>query len=51
MDRVRNEEVSRGAEVERELASRGELGVLRRYGHIARTDEQQVAERVKAAAR
>ena len=33
MDRVRNEEVRRRAGIERELASRVDQRVLRRFGH------------------
>ena len=34
MDRVRNEEVLRGAGIERELANRADQRVLRRFGHV-----------------
>ena len=38
-DRVRNEEVRRRAGIERELASRADQRVLRRFGHVERMDE------------
>ena len=43
MDRVRNEEVHRRAEIERELASRAGQRVLRWFGHVERMDEYRVA--------
>ena len=39
MDRVRNEEVSRRAGIERDLASRVDQRVLRWFGHVERMDE------------
>ena len=39
MDRVRNEEVGRRAEIERELSSRTDHRVLRWFGHVERMDE------------
>ena len=36
MDRVRNEEVLRRAEIERELSSRADQRVLRWFGHVER---------------
>ena len=36
MDRVRNEEVSSRAGIERELASRADQRVLRGFGHVER---------------
>ena len=36
MDRVRNEEVRRRAEIEREVASRADQRVLRWFGHVER---------------
>ena len=39
MDRVRNEEVRRRAEKERELASRADQRVLRWFGHVETMDE------------
>ena len=38
MDRVRNEEVHRRAEVENELESRVDQRILRRFGHVERMD-------------
>ena len=38
MDRVRNEELRRRAGIERELASRADQRVLRRFWHVARMD-------------
>ena len=49
MDRVRTEEVSRRAEIERELASRADQRVLRWCGHVERMDEYRVARRVLIA--
>ena len=46
MDRVRNEEVSRRAGIERELASRADQRVLRGFGHVERMDEYRMARRV-----
>ena len=46
MDRVGNEEVSNRAEIERELASRADQGVLRWFGHVERMDENRMARRV-----
>ena len=46
MDRVRNEEVRRRAETERELASRADQRVLRWFGHVERMDEYRMARRV-----
>ena len=34
MDRVRNEEVRRRAGIERELVSRADQRILRRFGHV-----------------
>ena len=45
-DRVRNEEVRRRAEIERELASRADQRVLRWFGHMERIDEYRMARRV-----
>ena len=39
MDRVRNEEVCKRAEIERELVSRGDQRILRWFGHVERMDE------------
>ena len=50
MDRVRNEEVSRRAEIERELSSRADQRVLRWFGHVERMDEYRMARRVLMAA-
>ena len=49
MDRVRNEEVRRRADIERELASRADQRVLRWFGHVERTDEYRMAKRVLMA--
>ena len=46
MDRVRNEEVSRRAGIERELASRRDERVLRWFGYVERMDEYRIARRV-----
>ena len=46
MDRVRNEEVSRRAGIERELASRPDQRVLRWFGHMERMDEYRLARMV-----
>ena len=49
MDRVRNEEVRRRAEVERELASRADQRVLRWFGHVERMDDYRMARRLLMA--
>ena len=49
MDRVRNEEVRRRNEIERELASRAGQRVLRWFRHIERMDEYRMARRVLMA--
>ena len=49
MDRVRNEEVRRRAEIERELASRADQRVLRWFGHVERMDEYRMVRRVLMA--
>ena len=49
MDRFRNEEVRRRAGIERELASRADQRVLRRFGHVERMDEYRIARRVLMA--
>ena len=46
MDRVRNEEVRRRAEIERELASRANQRVLRWFGYVERMDEYRTSRRV-----
>ena len=46
MDWARNEEVSRRARIERELASRADQRVLRWFGHVERMDEYRMARRV-----
>ena len=43
MDRVRNEEVRRGAGIERELASTADQRVLRWFGHVEKMDEHRMA--------
>ena len=42
-------EVHRRAGIERELASRADLRVLRWFGHVERTDEYRMARRVLMA--
>ena len=49
INRVRNEGVRRRAGIERELASRADLGVLRWFGHKERMDEYRMARRVMMA--
>ena len=49
MDRVRNEEVRRRAEIERELASRANQRILRWFGNVERMDEYNMARRVLMA--
>ena len=49
MDRVGNEEVSNTAEIERELASRADQGILRWFGHVERMDEYRISSRVLMA--
>ena len=49
MDRVRNEEVSRRAGIQRELASRADQRVFRWFGHVERMDEYRMAKRVLMA--
>ena len=49
MDRVRNEEVSRRAGKERELASGADQRVVRWFGHVERMDEYHMARRVLMA--
>ena len=49
MYRVRNEEVRRGAGIERELANRADQRVLRWFGHLERMDEYRTARRVLMA--
>ena len=49
MDRVRNEEVPRRAEIVKELASRADQRVLRWFGHVERMDECGMAKRVLTA--
>ena len=49
MDKVRNEEVRRRAGIERKLASRADLRVLRWFGHVERMDEFRMARRVLMA--
>ena len=44
MDRVRNEEVHRGAGIERECATRADQRVLRWFGHVERMDEHRTPE-------
>ena len=45
MDRVENEKVRRRAGIERELESRANQRVLRRFGHVERMDEYRMARR------
>ena len=42
MDRVRNEEVRRRAEIQKELESRVDHRVLRSFGHVVKMDEYAV---------
>ena len=49
IDSVRNYEVRRRAEIERELASRADQRVLRWFGHVERMDEYRMARRVLMA--
>ena len=49
MNRVRNEDVRRRAEIERELESRTDQRVLRWLGHVERMDEYRLAGRVLMA--
>ena len=49
MDKVRNEEVSRRAGIERKLACRADQRVLRWFGHVERMDEYRMARRVLIA--
>ena len=49
MDTVRNEEVSRRAGIDRELASRADQRVLRWFGHVERMSEYRMARRVSMA--
>ena len=49
MDRVRNEEGSRRAGIERELPSRVDQRVLRWFGHVERMDEYRMGRRVLMA--
>ena len=46
MDKVRNEELSSRAGIERELASSTDQRVLRRFGHVERMDEYRTVRRV-----
>ena len=46
IDKVKNEEVCRKAEVERELAGRKEQGMLQWFGHVGRTDEYCIVRRL-----
>ena len=47
MDRVRNEEVHRRADIERELMSRADLRVFRWFEHAERMDEYLMARKVQ----
>ena len=49
MDRVKNEDVRRRAGIERELASRADLRVLRWFGHVERMDDYRIGRRVLMA--
>ena len=49
MDRVRNEKMRRRDGIERELASRVDHRVLRKFGHLWRLDEYHMARRVLLA--
>ena len=49
IDIIKNEEMRRKAGVERELASRADLRVLRWFGHVERMDEYPMDRRVLMA--
>ena len=49
INRVRDEEVGRRAEIERELASRADQRVLRWFGHVERMDYYRMARTVLMA--
>ena len=49
MDRERNEEVRRRTGIERELASRAYLRVLRWFRHVRRKDEYRMTRRMMMA--
>ena len=49
MDRVRNENVTMRAGIERELVSRADQRVLRWFRHVERMDEYRMARRVLMA--
>ena len=49
MDRVRNEDFRRRAGIERELASRADLRVLRWFGYVERMYEYPMTRRVLMA--
>ena len=49
MDRVRNEEVRRRAEIALELASSADHRVLKWFGHVERMDDYRIARRVLMA--
>ena len=46
MERVRNEEVRRRDDIERELTSTADQRGLRWFGHVERMDEYRIARRV-----
>ena len=46
MNRIKNEEVRRGAGIERELTSRADQRVLRWFWHVERMDEYRMDRRV-----
>ena len=46
MDRVRNEQVSKRAGIEKELVSRADQRVLKWFGHVERMDEYRIARRM-----
>ena len=49
MDRVRNREERRRADIERELATRADQRALRWFGHVERMNEYRMARRVMMA--
>ena len=49
MDRVRNEDVRRGAGIEREIASKADQRVSGWFVHVERMDEYRMARRVLMA--
>ncbi len=46
MDRVRNEEVPWRTGLVKELAERAEQGVLKRFGHVERMEEERLVKKI-----